>query len=431
MEESARRLSEKMGGNMAMQRGEGGFTGIAPPTQEPPEMQGNMPDLSGMTQQLTQRPPQGPPQQGMTPNIVNLFKGLAMAGHGKVVDGVPQRPATKSDAFQEFLGNFLTSFSQGMGAAGTGPGANGRGFAAAMAAPYQRDLQQYQLQQQADTQQSQMDERASQSRLRDAQAAALGDQITLPNGMVVPRSLGEKLLLADKNNQAAQTRTETTVGGANERSEADRAIRQQQLDLNRKKEQRLAAGQAENLRLKELGINTANQFRTRIIQENVNGTPHNILINGATGDMIADLGEGKLAAADAQSRGDFQTLSDQFARLSLLANSNPDAIGPLEGRMGQLRAQFIGGDPDAADLYSTAHDLQNQIIYLRSGKQINEAEFARLMKALPDPNLPLDTFKTRLANFRTQMAAVYRNRTGKNLGESTPASGRRVIDLTK
>ena len=72
----------------------------------------------------------------------------------------PRPRMTKGDFFKQALSNFMFSFATGMANAGTGPGANARGFGAAALAPYnrqvfeeqrgtQRALQAYQLQRQA------------------------------------------------------------------------------------------------------------------------------------------------------------------------------------------------------------------------------------------------------------------------------------------
>lgn len=115
-------------------------------------------------------------------------------------------------------------------------------------------------------------------------------------------------------------------------------------------------------------------------------------------------------AAETESLAGFDTLLNQFSKLETMAKVRPDAIGFVAGRVGNVRAQTLGGDPEAASIYQTAKDIQNQLVYLMSGKQINEKEYARLKEALPDPSLPLDTFNVRMANFKARLQEVMGSR---------------------
>jgi len=75
------------------------------------------------------------------------------------------------DVFENFLSDFLQSFSAGISASGHGPGANLRGAGAAMQAPFQRSVQLSELQQQRGLSQSEQNLRNRQA----AEAAARGE----------------------------------------------------------------------------------------------------------------------------------------------------------------------------------------------------------------------------------------------------------------
>jgi len=79
---------------------------------------------------------------------------------------------------------------------------------------------------------------------------------------------------------------------------------------------------------------------------------------------------------------------------------NDDLVGPLGARVGRGK-QYLEGTstPEAADFYSNVADLKNQMLYLRSGKQINESEYNRLLQALPNEYMSPTDFKKRLSNF--------------------------------
>jgi hypothetical protein len=140
-------------------------------------------------------------------------------------------------------------------------------------------------------------------------------------------------------------------------------------------------------------------------------------------DFVAPPKEGlrksALPAQENADRASFATLNGQFNTLTELAAKNKDKIGPVAGRWGSLKAAYVGGDPEAAKMYQVAADIQNQLIYLFSGKQINEAEFKRLKATFPSTDLPYDTFVARLENFRARMNEVYLRRTGKPIASLT------------
>ena len=103
-----------------------------PPSNQPPRM-GGMPLIAQYLQAMIKGP-----QQGIGPS------------------GYPMQPQSRGDMTLNFLGQFLGNMAQGLSQAGHGPGANLRGAGAAMQAPYQRSLQDYQVQQQAQQQQAQL-----------------------------------------------------------------------------------------------------------------------------------------------------------------------------------------------------------------------------------------------------------------------------------
>ncbi len=75
-------------------------------------------------------------------------------------------------------------------------------------------------------------------------------------------------------------------------------------------------------------------------------------------------------------------------------------VGPIAGRKGGLEAKYIGtASPDQVKFYAYVKDMQDALLRARSGAQINEQEYKRLVAFLPDPNLPAVTFKAKLERF--------------------------------
>jgi hypothetical protein len=115
------------------------------------------------------------PQVGGLPGLLlNLFSDAHRAG------GTPQgMPVpSKLNSFENFLGTFLTSLAAGYSQEGHGPGSGMRGAAAAIQAPYQQSLQQYQLGQQSQANQAQIDATESETALRRAQAQQMGQMVS-------------------------------------------------------------------------------------------------------------------------------------------------------------------------------------------------------------------------------------------------------------
>lgn len=97
------------------------------------------------------------------------------------------------------------------------------------------------------------------------------------------------------------------------------------------------------------------------------------------------------------------------------------------GKIGQyIPIDALKTDPDTSDLYTLISDVNNQMIYLRSGKQINEQENKRLLDAQLDPNLNADLFARRLDTFDTNFIKTIAARkdriqgAGRRIGEGEP-----------
>jgi len=109
-------------------------------------------------------PLQVPQMRPELPGIVQLLGSLLKPATGQVPQGFdPNNPngpqlsrPSRLPAFENFLGTFVNSLAQGMAASGHGPGANERGASAALMAPYNRQVQNFEMQQQAAQKQAQI-----------------------------------------------------------------------------------------------------------------------------------------------------------------------------------------------------------------------------------------------------------------------------------
>lgn len=158
---------------------------------------------------------QGPPKMGGAPLLARfmtqMFGGQQQRGYAPAPAGQPGRPLSRLDAFESFIGEFLDSFSQGLAASGRGPGANLRGLAAGIQAPYQRALQQYGVGQQAQMQQAQIGEAqarqqllGAQTGLAEAQTRAYSNMVMTPLGPL-PLAYASRLFPELVRSQTQQT----------------------------------------------------------------------------------------------------------------------------------------------------------------------------------------------------------------------------------
>lgn len=76
-------------------------------------------------------------------------------------------------------------------------------------------------------------------------------------------------------------------------------------------------------------------------------------------------------------------------------------VGPAAGRLGGFQAKYLGtASPEQVKFYAYIKDMMDALLRARSGAQINEQEYKRLVAFLPDPNLPPTTFKAKLDRFQ-------------------------------
>ncbi len=171
-----------------------------------------------ISQQVQQQAQQAPPKMGGKPLLLDYISSMIKGGQGQVQPGQaqPQRPASRGDMTMDFLGQFLSNLSQGLAQAGHGPGANLRGAAGAMQAPYQRALQGYELGQQQQTQQAQIQSEQAKTALAQAQAEQAKNVVMTPYGPM-NQKLAEKVFPAAIS---AQGRTGAATIGAGARVEA-------------------------------------------------------------------------------------------------------------------------------------------------------------------------------------------------------------------
>ena len=105
----------------------------------------------------------------------------------------------------------------------------------------------------------------------------------------------------------------------------------------------------------------------------------------------------------------------------------PDYVGIVNGNplLASIKEQTgVGVDTQEVQFRRITNDLSDRLLRARSGAQINEQEYKRLLKIVPEPTLSPDAFKARLNSFRDDLDNVID--TKKEILEGTgnrPVSG--------
>lgn len=171
--------------------------------------------------------------------------------------------------------------------------------------------------------------------------------------------------------------------------------------------------------------------RAKLRQEKENSAPDKIKQLFQVGDQVMGVTYGgqvkpinapgqldplkKSLPADLSAQlGDFETLSGQLEAVK--NDFKPEFTGPVQARTGEL-AQTVDlpsigleADPKRSNFYSNINSIRNQLIYLRSGKQINEKEYDRLLAELPNEKRSDVDFKAKLDNFERVFNEIKTNR---------------------
>ncbi len=85
----------------------------------------------------------------------------------------------------------------------------------------------------------------------------------------------------------------------------------------------------------------------------------------------------------------------------------PGWVGPISGRVGAVQEKYTGGaGTNQVKFYAYIRDMKDALLRARSGAQINEQEYKRLVNFLPDENLPSKTFEARLDRFESELNNV-------------------------
>ncbi len=121
----------------------------------------------------------------------------------------------------------------------------------------------------------------------------------------------------------------------------------------------------------------------------------------------------RLSASAIKEETILSVMLEDIERLQELSAKHPEAIGPIQGRLGAVRAKTVGNPPEVTELRRLAFNLSDQLLRARSGAQINEQEYARLARLVPQPSDPEIDFATKLKSFQDEIQRTLAKRTGQ------------------
>lgn len=164
------------------------------------------------------------------------------------------------------------------------------------------------------------------------------------------------------------------------------------------------------------GVATSRASRPKVDVRNIpssgpNGEPGNKIVTFMDGVKMGEIWEpANPSAGERQALADGRTIFEAFD--AVREAYDPSLVGPVQGRYGAV-AQNVPGlsEPQGfTDLRSKLAQVQNSLLYLRTGKQINEQEFARMMKELPSETDKPENFVIKLDNSERLMKELMANK---------------------
>jgi hypothetical protein len=118
------------------------------------------------------------------------------------------------------------------------------------------------------------------------------------------------------------------------------------------------------------------------------------------GGSAAPLYKGAISEGAQAARGQIQIFQDSLNKIGPLVEKHKDVVGRVSGNIEKVKAWAGWSKEEVDDLIGELNTVKNTYIYMVSGKQINEAEQARLSAVMPDIGLPPNRLKNNLARFK-------------------------------
>jgi hypothetical protein len=366
----------------------------------------------------------------------------------------------KSDFFLNLLSNFTYALGQGLSNnSGQGRAGDIQGMGAALVAPFQlkriKQQEEFQRQQQERAQaqeelyraQTQRQSELHSERTRQFEEASLRQQMqiaaTLKNIGITTTSK-EKEGEANRNNKIDVANIGTTSREGI--SDAQIASREKLANIpknfnaawikakTRELGRELTSAELEEGNKKLKPVSAIGRFNSMFDEAN------NVFrgFYNPTTDRWAGAPPGTrpgaLPAGEMQNRVTLDILIEDTSVLKTLAEKHRNVIGPAAGRLATAVQQYAPEalqeilpseytEPEVVEMFRVAQNMRNQLLYALSGKQINEKEYARLSRLVPEVTTSPKTFFPRLQEYELELKRTLERRSGKRetTRESAPS----------
>jgi len=121
------------------------------------------------------------------------------------------------------------------------------------------------------------------------------------------------------------------------------------------------------------------------------------ILGGANSNPVQAKTETRYKPLPTADRNDIEKLVNIRRLLKEVKDSYaPSYTGPIQGRLGKLKGELVDLPEKQARFYSAIGNLQDTELRGRSGAQINEQEFKRMLGFLPGETKPDKNFNSRL-----------------------------------
>lgn len=268
--------------------------------------------------------PQAPPEMEAVPPVVPQDPLQSLIGAGtRNIPPPPKEPTlkrTKKEMFRDMLSTFVYSLARGLQES-RGPGGNARGAAAALLAPYEREIQQHKMALETRRVAAQEAQQQSMENLRRQQEAILTPSIdvTGPNGealKIAPKDLGVYI--------SAGFRLKGAQIGATQKKEIAEAQIASQENISGRKIESAEKIAADKLKMQEQIVKERNATARQVAQIRA---------------QAAQLNPQKTPAIVMKSFGDYQ---DSVSRLNIMQENAVHALNGDQQAMLSLLANHIG-----------------------------------------------------------------------------------------
>ncbi len=219
----------------------------------------------------------------------------------------------------------------------------------------------------------------------------LANSLGLPEGMKVPKS--------EIDNYVRILETKANA-------EANRELRKVMFD------------QAQALRKTLADATRANNMGAPVVTTDDYGR-----IQGAwypkTGEVVqppqevAGLRKSPVSPAAMDKRATLQQMIDDTGTLRTIADKHKDNIGWVSGNWTKLTRGKFGANPEVQDMFRISKNIGDQLLRARSGAQINEQEYQRMIQLVPDPASHYSQFDSNLRAFQRELQNLMTRGTGK------------------